>query len=141
MAQNKQSPFIKGTITITLIVGLPGSGKTMLANDKVAKTGGIVIDDIKTRDDIIEAISEGYDYIYVTDPHLCRESVLTNAKNYIDTLEQTHTLECIFFKNNPEQCLKNVEARNDGRDVKETIKRYTKIYRPPSNALDVWEPK
>lgn len=125
-------------LSINLIVGLPGSGKTHLAWD----IGGYVVDDIKDMSDLPDTIE--HDTWTITDPNFCNAKTIEIAKSqlkhhakglgYSNVVFNIH-----YFENNPDQCRKNVRYRNDGREVEATIRKYEKIYKPPYWAKKVWE--
>ena len=128
---------------VICIIGLPGSGKTFLA-ERLLKSYGEdwqVWDDpgCKNVDAMLEQIKLGKNII-ITDPHLC---VLRNRDNAITLLQKTGVqitnIFFIFFENNPNMCIKNVSLRNDERDVINTIKLYTELYVPPLGCLSVWD--
>ena len=113
----------------TLIIGLPGSGKTYLGN----KLSQNFIDDPKTK-----PVPSG-DNLVIADPHLCLTKNLEAAITYLESLG--YNVSCIYFENNPKQCIENVLARNDGRQVLSTIDFYSKLYKVPENVvpLKVWK--
>ena len=108
---------------------MPGSGKTHLA---YSIPNAFVIDDIQSIESIREAISNNHHHIAITDPNLC-ESVTRKAAETILS-EFSEEIDWIFFENNPEQCRKNVELRNDGRLVEGSIKRFSRTYTIPMGA-------
>jgi shikimate kinase len=135
---------------IYLLVGLPSSSKTSIANQLKNKFGGTLIDDPKSFNDQIKPILDQNqdDIFYICDPHLCEKSILEKAINRLQSELDNCQIKLIFFENNPDQCRKNVAARNDGRRVNGTINRLSKIYNPdvvsrefssyPSIILPVW---
>jgi len=123
---------------IICIVGLPGSGKTFLAQQKCLETGGIVLDDITSFKDVASAIRD-YDFIYITDPHFCIPEIKNSAERKLSSLADNINLEWIYFENDVEKCLSNIKFRNDKRNVRPTIDIYSKIYVPPEEALSIWQ--
>ena len=123
---------------VVCIVGLPGSGKTHLANTLLnTVTNSMVYDDIAS----IDCLPEDGEYttIFLTDPHFCFDQVRKNA--YEILTKKYKSIEWIFFENNIQKCIKNVEHRNDGRRVVDFIKNYSKFYKIPENAtvLKIWQ--
>lgn len=118
---------------ITLIIGLPGSGKTYLAS----KMTGYIIDDIKS---ITQLINTSQD-IVISDVNFCDDKILQKSISMLGKRYPTHTISCIYFENNPEKCRQNVIYRNDGRNVEGTIARFTPIYNPPVGAKAIWSPE
>lgn len=118
---------------VLMVVGLPGSGKThyVLNLLKTSHQGYLMFDDINDTHQFIDGLSKNKNCI-VVDPHFCadkpRELAHRIAKFYLAEVEW------IFFENDPEQCLKNVLVRNDGRLVQGFIKQYSKKYTIPKDA-------
>lgn len=125
----------------TLIIGLPGSGKTHLAQELQATSiiAPMMIDDPVLVD--LTKLNNIVDVI-VTDPHLCNPRIRQNA---IDTFaKRGYEIEFIFFENDVEKCIKNVAYRADGRiisaegmhsffyTIPEDVKPL-KIWQPPNN--------
>lgn len=103
----------------TLLIGLPGSGKTYLGKNLT----GFFIDDPKEKPEL------NHDKLVIADPNLCMENVRKKAISYLQ--ESGYEVSFIYFENDPKQCLKNVENRNDGRKVENTINILTKMYNIP----------
>ena len=127
---------------VTLITGLPGSGKTHLAKEIVEHTGAVLFDDI-TVDDIPalkEVVAAERDAV-VTDPHLCNPGTLRTARGLL--VDMGAEVEVICFTNEPEACYANVQRRDDGRKVNGMIRDMSTIYEVPEFAvkvLPVWRP-
>lgn len=120
---------------IILFVGLPGSGKTFLAN----KMCDIVVDDITGRSELPTNENLGNHDLGITDVNFCDENILNKATEFLKTKYQNHTIGIVYFENDPVKCRKNVEFRDDGRNVEGTIRRFEKIYNPPPNgARKIW---
>lgn len=97
-----------------LIIGLPGSGKTFLANSEYVPKGYNLVDDPKDRNLILNYIKQNKN-IVITDPHLCNPQNRKKAIDYFNIFG--YQVECIFFENNVEKCQKNLIFRNDGRKI------------------------
>ena len=124
---------------VTLLVGLPGSGKTTVGNFFIEKHNtigkGIFIDDIGvlTQDakSYLLNIDKEIDYIIISDVYFCKEKVLQAAKNLIIEIFSNVEVEILYFENNPEKCLYNVKEREkngDNRKVDGLIKLLSKDY-------------
>jgi len=84
---------------ITLIIGLPSSGKTTYAKT----LNGFLVDDPKS----VKELPEMCDHLVITDPNFCVKNALNNAIKYLQEKYQTNNIKKIYFENNPQQCLKN----------------------------------
>lgn len=116
--------------TITLVIGLPGSGKTYLVNQMT----GYVIDDITGIEQLIQTDSD----IVISDVNFCDPRVLNACISMLTARYPKHSFSFIYFENAPDKCRKNVAYRNDGRNVEGTISRFEKIYNPPLDARIIW---
>lgn len=117
-------------MSVVIIIGLPGSGKTELL--KKYQTDNYEIDD-----DFIFNFFDGYlikniqagNRIVLTDPRLCLPNIF---KHYISIIEEhisRSNIKLIVFENNPEQCIRNIKNRNDGRrNIEMTIQKYSEQY-------------
>jgi KaiC/GvpD/RAD55 family RecA-like ATPase len=109
---------------ITLIVGLPGSGKTHLALQMKGEDEGVVIvDDISS----VSQLPEEFNHLIITDVNFIFENTREKAAAYL-TERYSLPIEWIFFENNPEKCVANVRYRNDGRKVEAFINRFSPHY-------------
>ena len=123
---------------IIFLVGLPGSGKTYLGKQLESDTS-LFIDDISISNDgltsLINAInSNNYKTIIVADVFLCKHFERILAFSFLRYINYSGDIEWIFFENDPEKCLKNVEKRADGRKVERLIMELSKKYTIPVNS-------
>lgn len=115
---------------ITVLVGLPGSGKSYyIKQNSDSKT--IIVDDPKNANELPDKLTSD---LIIADCHLCREKTRESLNKILQIRYPKAEINYVFFENNPEQCLKNVKFRNDGRFVEPTIKNYSKEYSIPENA-------
>lgn len=119
---------------ILALVGLPGSGKSHYINKLESLDKYLIIDDPKNADDLPDiATAKNFDII-IADCHLCIPRIREKFINKMNKTYPDHSIEFLFFENNPSQCLKNVNYRNDGRKVETTIIQYSKEYEIPVNS-------
>jgi hypothetical protein len=121
---------------LMLFVGLPGSGKTHHAN----KFCDIVIDDITDLSQLPDAESIGSQDVGITDVNFCDSFILEKALSILKEKYPNHSFDIVYFENDSTKCRSNVKYRSDGRNVEGTIRRFEKIYNPPTNAKKIWEP-
>ena len=117
---------------VTIIIGLPGSGKSYLIN-RIAKQHTI-LDDFVSPDKIHMALSLGNDVI-MADPYFCEKDILAKAVKIVEVY--TSNIEYIYFENNKERAIANAENR--GRGVKGLIHQLSAIYKPPENARKIFQ--
>lgn len=122
--------FIKQSmLNITIVVGLPASGKTTLASS----IGVQVVDDPACLSDVL-----GFEEDFIiTDPYFC---IKGNHNNCVKFLNENYNcvINTIYFKNDYKQCLKNAKLRPN-KKVEGLIEILSKTYNPPDNALDVYK--
>jgi AAA15 family ATPase/GTPase len=126
---------------ITIIVGLPGSGKTHLANS--IQTTETILDDFFSLDEIWASVSKNQDLI-ICDPKLCfqkNRDKLTELFTDVPGVE----LKFMFFENDPIKAQRNVDHRalyGDVRKVSSFIKMATKVYNIPAGyePMNIWQP-
>lgn len=123
----------------TIIVGLPGSGKTTLAKGMIEHLDGWeLVDDIKD----LAALPDPSSVlgVIVCDPHLCIKEVRDNAIAILSAMYGT--VGAIYFSNEPDACRSNVASRADGREVGPTIHNLSRLYLVPDGIIPVpvWRP-
>ncbi len=115
---------------IYLVIGLPGSGKTTF----LKTVDGLVVDDITD----LKSIPETFENLYISDINFCVGT--EKAEEYLSKFG--HKIVKIFYENEPEKCIINVNNRNDGRLISEQFIRFlSKQYVIPSGAtvLEVYD--
>lgn len=105
---------------ITVIVGLPGSGKSHYGNSLSFSIGHLFFDDCVTDLEVWEAaeacILAGQDCI-LADPGFCIDRQKKKLLDKLATLNPNAQIEFIYFANEPDICAENVSTRTDGRAV------------------------
>jgi hypothetical protein len=135
--------------TLTIIVGLAGSGKSYLTKEIAAKNNIPAFDDFLARNLIPRAtesqgfcsvlvnLQRGYDCV-ANEVCLVHEDKRAALEKLLHSIfEDTVTVQWIFFENNPEQCKVNVRAdkvKPDPEGRVKGIEHYTKDYVIPKGA-------
>lgn len=119
--------------TVTLIVGLPGSGKSCL----LSTYEGLLLDDPRQIEEIKRVI--GQPKIVIADSYLCLEHNRKSAEQ----LFAGYQIDWIFFENDPFACKENVKARmlkGDQRKVFGLIDILSPKYQIPPHGIikPVW---
>lgn len=136
---------------IIFIIGLPGSGKSRYIEKNYSDTNKyLIFDDVKGDavmnngdfayskyyPEIIAKIKEGKINIVVSDIDFCKDGELKKAKDilewWINHDKLVFKITSIFFKNDPDQCKKNLTANKTRNNISrnESIDRYSKNYAP-----------
>lgn len=119
---------------ITLLIGLPGSGKSDYISKNFNKGEYTVVDDPRKAGDIP---LEFDNHLIIADCHLCREQSMNGFKSFAEKNFPDIPINYIYFENNPEQCFKNAAFRNDGRIVEPTIRHMSKTYTIPEGVTAI----
>lgn len=130
------------TPTIVCLVGLPGSGKSYLA-DNYRRRGFVIVEDPRKLIEITHAAkavtATKAPGMVISDPHLCREPNRRLAEALFT--EFGWPLVWIYFANDPDACRANVARRattGDTRRVTTSIDLFSRNYRPPADARPVY---
>lgn len=122
--------------TITIIVGLPGSGKTILG--KAMSQGGVFLDDVDKHgglEAIIRTVAQKVANIVIADPHLCLRAAQEYAKAKLQELAPDYEIIWDFFENDVVACENNIQHRisqGDERAVFALLRHYAKQYHIPA---------
>ena len=132
-------------VLITCIAGLPGSGKSYLAEQLWLSYPEPRYESVWWIDDIQEQsqlpswhTAQTLEHLIITDPHFCRASTRALAEKRMRE-EYDASVQWIFFENDPERCQANVEHRRrtqqDSREVVGMIHLLSKIYTIPDGYM------
>lgn len=100
------------------IHGLPGSGKTTLANKIINDNPDkrfVLLDDVGSTTEIIQQIDKGSNII-LSSPYFdnyMNTGLDRKIKNYLSKTD--YSVEELWFENNPDQCIENIKARTGHR--------------------------
>lgn len=96
------------------IHGLPGSGKTTLANkimDENPDKRYVLLDDVGSNRQIIEQIDKGSNII-LSSPYFDNYMIYGFDRQIRDYLSKTdYSVEELWFENNPQKCIENIKNR------------------------------
>ena len=130
---------------VTIYVGLPGSGKTQAMKsmgDSVIKIDDVSVHyDYQTIASVLSSLSHFHE-LAIADAHFCLDGVLTEARNIIKQSLPDHEQHLVFFANDPEACLVNVETRKesgDYRSVTNFINFVSTVYKPQGEVVPVFK--
>ena len=145
---------------LTIVIGLPGSGKTTWLNECHKSADGTVFDDFHARargdsgefeasrcfDTLRDKLSAGFSCV-IADIAYCRTERLERAERAIRSLAEHLGIEIeierIFFSNDPQSCRHNVVHRYALEPSRcylnelQTIDELTLEYDAPPNSLPV----
>lgn len=120
---------------ITLLIGLPGSGKTTYAHS-ISDCDTVILDDVKYND-IPKDIEAGH--LIFTNPNMCEQSYKDKYIRKIKHLYPVSKTKEIYFENNPELCLENAlrrerEKTGNSNYIELSVERLAKVYTIPDQA-------
>lgn len=138
---------------ILLVAGLAGSGKTPYLT-RLGAEGWVVFDDFKANsrmnsshlrnarrcEELIQALRDGRNCV-VADMGFCRSRDRDEAESILLQEVPTVTIEWQFFKNDPQQCAKNIRTGTRTAQPRlAKVEEFTALYSIPSGAtiLPVW---
>lgn len=105
---------------ITVLVGLPGSGKSHMGRALSKERGCPFFDDCATEpeiwEEVILCIKNGRNCI-LADPGFCIDRIKKKFFAQVAAVTDQAEFEFIYFANEPDVCANNVFNRTDGRKV------------------------
>ena len=119
---------------ITLIIGLPASGKTTFMEEQFPDA--YLVDDPVSLLDLPKP--DTVEHLVISDPSFCVDRTLAFCKKHLLQAYGVVNIEYIYFANNPEQCRKNASNRK-GKMVDSYISYLTEKYNPPRVDKEVWK--
>jgi predicted kinase len=128
------------------IHGLPGSGKTTIANQINKNKDFIILDDISNISDLENELNKGNNII-LSSPYFDNylNSIFSGETKLRTTLKDyDYDIEEIWFENDLQTCIQNLNNRTEHKiSTKQIIpdmKQFSKDYKIPSSvkAIPVW---
>lgn len=125
---------------ITILIGLPGSGKTHYIREH-RKISSVIFDDVTVNDPQFKNLKQcNSQIIMVSDPTFVygtRESIELFFRNKIFP-DQKLTFIFKYFENDLIKCWNNVKLRNDGREINWHIMKHMSLnYKIPDNVTPI----
>ncbi len=121
---------------ITLLIGLPGSGKTWYANTLEKDH---FIDDPMS----LDVLPESFEHMVIADPMLC--IAWQKATEVLNQKYKGAQIDYVFFENDYEKCKANIELRKptDNREVSVTLRMLRDAYVLPTGIKPkrIWSPR
>lgn len=114
---------------LTIIVGLPGSGKTTLTKNLSTDENMIIDDFFNTHfaQSVLPLLK--LKPVIINDPRLCLKSIFVHLLDILGDYMQNLHIHIIFFENSPEQCIKNIQPYLLLKpNIINTIQGYSKSY-------------
>jgi hypothetical protein len=131
-----------GMVEITLIVGLPGSGKTYLANQMMDSDTTLIDDLDRGIERIQQFLYKPTKKLIITEPNLCYRAP-ESARRQLEKWFGDITLHVISFQNNVGACWANIQRRGDDRLISKAGLSSQSVYysnQPWSKDRPVYQP-
>ena len=126
---------------VTLIAGLPGSGKSYLARSMSALVPGSVCCDDPVSPAVLLEEAGDFTDLFACHPDFCLPAARTRVEDTLKAEFYDVAIRWIFFANEPDACSLNAAMR-DEKPVSGYIRMMTKRYVIPENAdvREVYKP-
>ena len=136
---------------ITLLVGLPGSGKSTLGNILAKESDSYFLDDISNQTSDINLFfadffqtHQNIQHLIISDVYFCYEKTLKKAQDILNNHFPNAIIDVIYFENSYQKCLNNINYRislGDDRKVLEFLSNTSKVYTIPSHVhpVSIWQ--
>mgnify|MGYP001117410672 CR=1 FL=1 len=103
---------------VTIIAGLPGSGKSTYMGKYIKEKGGFwyIVDDYNSSmlEFTKERIHEKQNII-ISSIDFCKKATLVEFKEMLETEFKDLDIDIIYFENNPHKCIENLIERSRNR--------------------------
>ena len=100
---------------ITLLVDLPGSGKSTLGNILAKESESYFLDDISNQSSDINLFfadffqtHQNIQHLIISDVYFCYEKILKKAQNTLNNHFPNTIIDVIYFENSYQKCLNNI---------------------------------
>ena len=119
-------------MSLIILIGLPGSGKTTYCKELAYKNYMIHDDFITKFFDgsaiaSLEKIKLGVN-VCLSDPRLCLPDIFNRYIATILKYVDRTLIQLVLYENNPEQCIENIEGRGHRHKIIDTIQKYSAYY-------------
>jgi len=150
--QTRPGVHIVGSGALTVIVGLPGSGKSTLVEKMKREGAGFCVHDFHANahmnsplvehsrhyGDLIRSLRRGTDCV-IADIAFCEPARRDNLERAVAREIPALRIEWVYFENAPETCAHNIKTRarsSSASDLRE-LARLTALYILPSEVVPI----
>lgn len=126
-------------MTVHLVVGLPGSGKTRLGRELAKSTNSVLVDDSSAFDqNLLDEYTMMSKPIVFVCPYLCDGQYIASAIRFFE--KRKYQVVRHYFANSPGQCISNLRHRKPEsvKHIEPIVHHLSHIYNPPLDAIPVF---